>query len=562
MGSQPQQKETKAQRIERLKREKNPWECLDEVMRFAKDGHQSIPSEWLDLYFRWWGVYTQGDGRGVMGKAVPHFMLRIRIPNGFLSSRQLRTIAELADKYGRGVGDITVRHNIQLHWVRIEDMPDILSNLFRVGLTTMGSCGDDTRNITGCPLAGIDRDEMYDASALVEQGTRLLIGNGETYNLPRKFKICITGCRVWCSYPEINDIGMTALERERNGRKEIGFSLRIGGGLSTEPYFAVRLNAFVHPHQVPSVLKGVTEIFHDSEVLRQNRAKARLKFLFLDHGWTAERFQEELERRMGFRLEPAEPEEPPDHAYRDHIGIHPQKQEGYYAGFSILRGRITAEEMRLAADLADRYGNGQLRTTTMQNLILVNLPKRHIDAVVREVDGTGLRLTASPFWRGAIACTGTEFCKIAIAETKSFARWLVEELDDRLPGFDQYIKINVNGCPNSCGQLWIADIGVQGCKMKVEEKQLDAFDILLGGNVGKDAAFTRRVGFRTLAGKVPDAIERLLKGYLENRQAGEGFHAFCQRHSEEQLRTYLAGGRVAAVAAPASPGPPPRGVEG
>jgi sulfite reductase (ferredoxin) len=558
-----QHKETKAQRIERLKREKNPWQCLDEILRFAKEGHEAIPKEWLDLYFRWWGVYTQGDGQGVLGKDVPHFMVRIRIPNGLLRSHQLRTVADLAEKYGRGIGDLTVRQNIQLHWVRIEDMPDIFSNLFRVGLTTMASCGDDTRNITGCPLAGVDRDEVYDASGLVEEATNQLIGRADTYNLPRKYKICITGCRVWCSYPEINDVGLTATERWRDGQKEIGFSLRVGGGLSTEPHFAVPLDAFVYPHQVPSVVEGITQLFHDSDVLRENRAKARLKFLFLEHGWTAERFQAELERRIGFQLEPGVPEEAPDHAYRDHVGIHPQKQEDYYyAGFSILRGRLTAAEMRLAADLADQYGDGQLRTTNMQNLVVLNLPKRHVDAVVRQVDGTGLKLEASPFWRGTIACTGTEFCKVAIAETKSFARWLVEELDERLPGFDRHIKINVNGCPNSCGQLWIADIGLQGCKTKVEERLLDAFDFLLGGNVGKGATFTRRVGFRTLAGKVPDAIERLLWAYLNLRLNGEKFHAFCQRHSDEQLRTFLAGGKTAAVAAPAAPSRPPHGVEG
>ena len=228
--------ETKAQRVERLKGEKNAWERLDEIREFARKGYDSIPAEWLGTYFRPWGVYTQGDGAGATGgkggegKALPFFMVRIRVPNGLLTSHQVRTIADSVERYARGVADLTVRQNVQLHWVTIESLPELLEKLWRAGLTTMGSCGDDTRNITGCPLAGIDADEICDASPLVAQATNLLVGNPAFYNLPRKFKICITGCRVWCSYPEVNDVGMTAVTRTRNGHPEVGFSLRVGGG--------------------------------------------------------------------------------------------------------------------------------------------------------------------------------------------------------------------------------------------------------------------------------------------------------------------------------------------
>ena len=285
--------ETKAQRVERLKREKNPWEGLDDIRKFAREGFDSITPEWLGTYFRWWGVYTQGDGVGVIGgkngegKALPFFMVRIRIPNGLLRSHQLRTIANVTEKYARGTADLTVRQNIQLHWVTIQDLPELLEGLWRAGLTTMGSCGDDTRNITGCPLAGVDADEICDASSLALEANRFFVGNGDFYNLPRKFKVCITGCRVWCAYPEINDVGFPAIRRG----SETGFSLRVGGGLSTDPHLALRLNAFVHRHQVIPVLKGVAEIFRESEKLRENRERARLKFLFLKHGWTAESFR-------------------------------------------------------------------------------------------------------------------------------------------------------------------------------------------------------------------------------------------------------------------------------
>jgi len=560
-------KETKAQRVERLKRELSPWEHFGEILRFAREGYQSIPAAWLNTYFRAWGVYTQGDGLGAIGgkggegKAVPSFMMRIRIPNGFLLSHQLRTIADLAERHARGVGDLTVRQNVQLHWVPIEAIPEIFQNLWRSGITTMGSCGDVTRNITGCPLAGVDADEIVDASSLSHAATRMLNGNPEFSNLPRKYKISIAGCRVWCTYPEINDIGMTAIAHPGTG--EIGFSVRVGGGLSTNPHLGLRLDAFVHWNQVLQVVRGITEIFRDSDVLRQDREKARLKFLFLHHGWTVERFQEELERRIGFRLDAAVPEEPPEDVYRDHVGVHPQRQEGYvYAGIAVLRGRITAAEMRIVADLADRYGTGELRVTAMQNLVILNVRRQHAEVLAGELEAAGLRLHASPFWRGTIACTGTEFCKLALTETKGFARWLVEELEARMPGFDRHLKIHVTGCPNSCGQHWIADIGIEGKKMKVEGKMVDAYFFCVGGAVGRHQAKARPVGYRVPATEVPEAIERLLRRYLADRRDGENFRQFSARHSDEELREFLAGRAVASVARDPSPGRPPHGVEG
>src|SRR5580704_11305062 len=248
-------KETKAQKVERLKRALNPWDGLEEIRRFAREGFESIPPEWIGTYFRWWGVYTQGDGAGVTGgqngegRALQRFMVRIRIPNGLLTSLQLRTIADLTRRYANGIGDITVRQNIQLHWVTIEALPDLLEALARVGLNTISACGDVTRNVTGCPVAGVDADEIFEAS-------RLLAGNGDFYNLPRKFKISIAGCRVWCPYPEINDVGLTATTRVLRGTPEVGFSLRVAGGLSSEPYLGARLNAFVRWNQVLPTLKG------------------------------------------------------------------------------------------------------------------------------------------------------------------------------------------------------------------------------------------------------------------------------------------------------------------
>ena len=565
----PEQKETKAQRAERLKREKNPWECLHEIREFARSGHESIPPEWLGTYFRFWGVYTQGDGAGVTGgkggegNAVPYFMVRIRIPNGLLLSHQVRTIADVATKYARGLIDITVRQNIQLHWVRIEVLPDLLEQLWRAGLTTMGSCGDDTRNITGCPLAGVAAGEIFDTSPLALELNRYFVGNPEFYNLPRKFKISLTGCNSWCSYPEINDVGLTGVIRKRNGYEELGFSLRVGGGLSTQPHLALRLNAFVGWNQVVPVVKGVAEIFRDADVLRQSREQARLKFLFLKQGWYGEIFLSELHRRLGFQLDPAEEETLPSDLHRDHVGIHAQKQPGYfYAGVSVLRGRLTAVQLRAVADLADRFAGGEVRTTAMQNLLIVNVREQNTAALRRELEDLGLPVEASPFWRGTVACTGTEFCKLAITETKSFARWVVEELEGRVPGFDQQLKLNITGCPNSCGQHWIADLGLEGKKIKVNGEFADAYYFCVGGSVGRVQAVARPVGYRCLASAVPESIARLLARYTELRTSDENLQQFFARKSNDELRGFLAGGETEVAQRDIPTAPAPHGVEG
>ena len=562
-------KETKAQRVERLKREKNAWEHFDKIRAFSRQGHASIPPEWLGTYFRSWGVYTQGDGAGVVGgkngegKATPFFMVRIRIPNGLLSSHQARTIADLAERHARGVADITVRQNVQFHWVTIESLPEVLETLWGVGLSTTGACGDVARNITGCPLAGFDGHEYCDASPLVLELNGQLGGNSEFYNLPRKFKVSITGCRSWCTYPEINDVGLTAVTRKRLHGKEAGFSLRVAGGLSTDPHLGVRLNAFVRWEQAVPVVRGVAELFRESEVLRQNRERARLKFLFLQHGWTAESFLDGLQDRLGFRLDPAEPEELPSDIHRDHVGVHAQKQQGFsYVGANVLRGRITPEQLRTAADLSDQYADGHLRNTIMQNLLIVNVPNQHASRVARELTAAGLPVRASAFARGTVACTGSEFCKLALTETKSFARWLTEELDQRLPGFQEQLKLHITGCPNSCGQHWIADIGIEGKKLKVDGRMVDAYYFCVGGSVGEFASIARPVGYRCAASEVPDAIERLLREFNERRESGENLRRFFARHSNEQIRAVLAGQLVAPVERDASTGPVPIGVEG
>jgi sulfite reductase (ferredoxin) len=580
----PDVKETKAQRVERLKRAKNPWDHLDEIRQFARDGFDSIPPEWLGTYFRPWGIYTQGDGVGVTGgkngegKAVPYFMVRIRIPNGLLTSEQARTIADLSDHFGNGVADITVRQNIQLHWVRVENLPELLERLWSVGLRTTGACGDVARNITGCPLAGIHSHEIADVSSLAFALDKELAGNPDFYNLPRKFKITITACPDWCSYPEINDISFTATQRPGNANlpirvptgaapsafagagfdvsdssastshqspiapSETGFSLRIAGGLSTEPHLALKLNAFIRWEQVLPVARAIAEVFRDSEVLRQSRDRARLKFLFLQSGWTADSFLAAIESRLGYKLDPAAPEQLPASIHRDHLGVIPQKQPGLFTiGANVIRGRITPSQIRVAADLAEHHGDGHLRATPMQNLLLINLPESRVTSVVQELAANGLPVETNAFVRGTVACTGSEFCKLALTETKSYARWLTEQLEDRFPGYQEDIKLHITGCPNSCGQHWIADIGIEGKKIKQDGKMVDAYYFCVGGSVGQFASIARPVGYRCAADQVPDAITRLLEHFHSTRHTAEPLQKFLARNSTEQLRSILSG---------------------
>ena len=554
----PAVKETKAQKAERLKLEKNPWEAWDEVRQFARAGRAAVLPEWAEFYFKWWGIYTQGDGVGVtggkdgQGNASEFFMMRIGLPNGLLTSRQLRVIGELTQKYARNLADITTRQNIQLHWLTIEALPEIVEALTAVGLSPKGMCGDVVRNVTGCPLAGLDAHELVDASPLALEIAHKLTANPEFYNLPRKFKVTVSGCPVWCSYPEINDVALTAIRRG----DEVGYTLRVGGGLSTEPHIAVRIPVFIPQTKAVDVVEAVLRIFKEQTELRENRTRARLKYLFMRHGWTAESMLVAIEEKLGTKLDPSPVSEDatPDDVYRDHIGVTPQRQAGLSAiGASVLRGRLTGDQLIQLADLAEKFGDGHLRATIMQNIIVANVPNARTREVVERLNQIGLQVEVSPFWRGAIACTGTEFCKLAIAETKGFAKWLVSEMEERLPGFDQQIRLHVTGCTNSCGQSWIADIGLEGKKIKKDGAMVDAFYFCVGGAVGKYAAIARQIGFRAAAEDCPAAIERLLRAYLAARTPGEDLRAYFARTDDETLRAHLAGTIVAPVERDAPP---------
>ena len=516
-------------KIEEIKKRKDGLDVLADVCRYAETGNHNISPDDEQL-FKWYGIYTQRPAEDGF------FMMRIRIPGGDLTPAQLRVIGDLSDEYGRGLADITVRQNVQLHWVRIENIPETLSRLQEAGLTTTEACGDCVRNILNCPVSGVDENELYDTTGLVRRVNDFFVGNRDFSNLPRKFKIAITGCPVRCVYPEINDIGLFAV---RDPEGKVSFRARVGGGLSTTPRFSKDLGVRVGPEEVVELCGAIAAVFRD-EGNRENRKRARLKFLI--EQWEIPRFRQEVEARLGRRLRPApEPEaEPVTERDRSHLGIHRQKGAGlYYAGISILGGRTRGRELKRLAALAEEYGQGRLRTTNTQNIILLDIPESNLSALKRELDLDGFNYEPSWSRKAIIACTGVQFCKLAIAETKNRAADLNRELEAAVE-LDDSVRISVTGCPNSCGQHHICDVGLEGALTTIDGVKRETFQVFLGGGVGAHESFGRRIGVRVLSDELPESLARLFTCYKESRSEGETFQEFCLRHSNEELAAYLA----------------------
>jgi sulfite reductase (ferredoxin) len=506
---------------------------------YSKAGFDSIDPADLRGRFRWFGLYTQrkpGIDGGKTAILEPeelddrYFMLRVRIDGGQLDPAQLRAIAEISNKYGRGTADVTDRQNIQLHWIEIESVPAIWDTLKSVGLSTMEACGDTPRVIIGCPLAGIAADEVIDATPQIRDTHDRYIGTPEFSNLPRKFKSAMSGCTAHCTVHEINDIAFVGVVDEHG---ETGYDVFVGGGLSTNPMFAQRLGAFVKPEQVHEVWKGVISVFRDYGY-RRLRHRARIKFLVND--WGAAKFREVLEKEyLGFALPdgpaPAEPK-----AQRDHVGIHPQRDGNVYVGFAPRVGRLNGDLLHVIGDLAEEYGSGRVRTTAEQKMVILDVPPARAAALAAELSKHDLQVHPSTFRRQTMACTGIEYCKLAIVETKQRAMDLIEDLERRLPDFDQPLTINVNGCPNACARIQVADIGLKG-QLVVDEngQQVEGFQIHLGGQLG--ASFGKKVrGLKTTSAGLTDYVERVVRKYDEQRAEGETFTGWVHRAADSDLQ--------------------------
>jgi sulfite reductase (ferredoxin) len=489
--------------------------------------------------FRWFGLYTQrrpGIPGGQTATLEPEeledefFMLRIRIDGGALNSEQLRVVADISNTYGRGIADITDRQNVQLHWIRVEDVPAIWERLEAVGLSTTEACGDTPRVMLGCPLEGVASDSVLDAGGVLRSTVDKYLGDPRFSNLPRKFKTSISGCARHCTNHEINDVSFVGV-LAADGTP--GFDLWVGGGLSTNPMFAQRLGVFVRPDEVGDVWEGVVSIFRDYGYRRQ-RNHARLKFLLAD--WGPARFREVLETEYLRRALPDGAPPPSSPPHRDHTGVEPQLDGLVSVGASTKSGRTSGAALGAVAELAERYGKGRVRLTAQQGLVVLDVTPQHADTLADELDLLGLSVRPSAFRRGTIACTGIEFCKLALVETKGRAETIRLELEQRLPEFDTPITINVNGCPNSCARFQIADIGFKGMVQKGPDGDEEAFQVHLGGVLGEQATLGRKFrGLKVTAAEAPIYAERVLRGYLERREDGETFATYVTRAEEGWL---------------------------
>jgi sulfite reductase (ferredoxin) len=512
---------------------------------YSASGFDSIDPADLRGRFRWYGLYTQrrpGIDGGKTAILEPeelddrYFMMRIRIDGGQLDHERLRVIADVSRRYARGTADVTDRQNIQLHWIEIENVPAIWDALEAVGLSTTEACGDTPRVILGCPLAGIDAGEIIDATAEIDEIGARYIGDPAFSNLPRKFKSSISGCAAQCAVHEINDVAFAGVLDDGG---EPGYDLWVGGGLSTNPMIGQRLGTFVRPGQVPEVWAGVTGLFRDYGY-RRLRHRARLKFLVAD--WGPGRFREVLEKEyLGYALPDGPAPAPPRGGVRDHVGVHRQRDGRYYVGFAPTVGRLSADALDVIADLAARYGSGRVRTTAEQKMVILDVPAASTGELVAGLAEAGLPANPTAFRRHTMACTGIEFCKLAIVETKQRASDLIGELERRLPGFDAPVTINVNGCPNSCARIQTADIGLKGSLVTGPDgRQVEGFQVHLGGSLnggdGTGSGFGRKVrGLKTTADELPDYVERVLRRFEAGRECGESFAAWAARAPEEDL---------------------------
>jgi sulfite reductase (ferredoxin) len=456
-------------------------------------------------------------------------MLRVRSDGGALDLRQLRAIADVSTTYARDTADISDRQNTQLHWVRIEDVPDIWDRLEAVGLGTTEACGDVPRVVLGSPVAGVAAAEVIDGSSAVAEIVRRFVGNRSLSNLPRKFKSAVSGLPDVAH--EINDLTFLGSVHPALGP---GFDVWVGGGLSTNPRLAERIGAWVPAAEVPDVWAGVVALFRDHGY-RRLRNRARLKFLVAD--WGVERFRSVLEEQyLGRPLRDGPP--PPSLEPVDHVGVHPQRDGCWYVGAAPVAGRVSGRVLAAIADLVESYGGSRVRLTAQQKIVLLDVPEADVPRVTRAVEELPLRVGPSVFRRGVMACTGIEFCKLAVAETKTTATSLVEELERRLPDFDRSLTINVNGCPNACARLQIADIGLKGMVVTTADgRQVEGFQVHLGGSLGQQAGFGRTVrGLKVTTDDLPGYVEGLLRRYQAGRHPDESFARWAVRADEEQLR--------------------------
>jgi sulfite reductase (ferredoxin) len=508
---------------------------------YARTGFAGIDPADLRGRFRWWGLYTQrrpGIDGGRTAVLEPHelddeyFMLRVRIDGGALSTDQVRAIADVSIRYGRDTADVTDRQNVQLHWIRIEDVPAIWQRLESVGLSTTEACGDTPRVVLGSPVAGIAADEIIDGTPAIEEIGRRFIGDPELSNLPRKLKSAISGSPRQDVVHEVNDIGFVGVRHPEHGP---GFDVWVGGGLSTNPMLAQRLGAWVPLPEVPDVWLGIVCIFRDYGY-RRLRNRARLKFLVAD--WGVERFRHALESEYLHRPLLDGPAPAPYAGRNDHVGVHRQVDGRYYVGVAPAVGRVSGTVLANLADVAEAHGSRRIRTTPHQKLLVLDVPGDKVASLVTALDRLGLPAEPTALRRGTMACTGIEYCKLAIVETKATATAAIAELERRLADLEPVlaeapVSVHVNGCPNSCARIQVADIGLKGQLVGGRP----GFQVHLGGGLGLRSGFGRKLrGHKIAAAELPDYVERVVRAFAAQREPDESFAVWAARAPEEVLR--------------------------
>jgi sulfite reductase (ferredoxin) len=508
---------------------------------YAKRGFDSIDPADLRGRMRWWGLYTQrrpGIDGGRTAVLEPeelddrYFMLRVRIDGGALTTEQLRLVGEISRDHARDTADVTDRQNIQYHWIEIEDMPAIWQKLESNGLLTTEACGDTPRVILGSPVAGVAADERIDPTPAIDAILERYIGSKEFSNLPRKFKTAISWQQDVAH--EVNDVSFIGVEHPEHGP---GFDVWVGGGLSTNPKIAQRLGAWVSLDEVPDVWAGIIGIFRDYGY-RRLRHRARIKFLVAD--WGPAEFRRVLEEEYLQRplIDGPAPETPA--VPIDHVGVHKQRDGRNYVGVAPASGRVSGSTLIALADAAERAGSGRVRLTPQQKIVVLDVPDSSVEPLIGELNALGLQARPSPWRRTTMACTGIEFCKLAIVETKERAIRLVEELEKRLVDVhpDAPISIHLNGCPNACARTQVADIGLKGqIVTDAEGRQVEGFQVHLGGGLGLDSGFGRKLrGLKVTSAELGDYVDRLVRRFSEQRTEGERFAQWVGRAAEDDLK--------------------------
>ncbi len=512
--------------VERIKFEKQPYDLIHEIPRLAATPYEEIDEDDI-LRLQWWGLYHDKP-------KVGEFMMRVKIPGGVLTPAQFRTIGRLSEEFGQNRGELSTRQCVQLHHIQLPKLPEIFRILKESGLTTAGACGDILRNITSCPAAGIDRNELFDVRPVLKELADFFYGNREYSDLPRKHKWTIAACPCHCNVPEIHDIGLIGVIQDG----EPGFAITVGGGLSTAPRIAQSFGVFVRLDETRAVLQGMLDIWSNDLTYRRARGKARFKFMVDDHG--PDGIRAKLEQHLGRTLTPLK-SVPLPIGRTDHMGINPEKEDGlHYIGFPVFPGLISGEQMSAIADVAEEYGR-DVRLTREQNFIISGVATQDIDKVIDAVEAIGFTLDVNPIKGHSIGCTGNPYCNFAVGDTKPRLVRLVGHLERRFGQAISDFRIHLDGCPHACGQHFIGDIGIQGTTKRTEDGKVQAYDVFLRGGTGLEAGLGTPLARRVPTDELDEYVERIVGLYLAERQAGESFQAFCRSRSDEALLAAMQG---------------------